>query len=582
MADSYFPFQAIFLLLLLFSTLNMAASQLNNSATDFSCSDSPPSCEAYVAYFSQPPNYMNVGNISDLFGISQALIAKSSNLVSKDSPLIPQQLLLIPLTCTCTGNHYFANITYQVEPGDTYHYLSTVLFENLTNSQVMIQMNPEISPEYVLPYIDIIIPVFCRCPSKSHLKSEIQQFITYVWQPNDQVSNVSAKFNTSASEIVNENKYNNFSSAVGLPVLIPVSKLPVLARVKPPKSVRSKKQWILIGVESLGGIVLITLFATLLVYSNRLLKKRRKILEARRLEPRIIIQDKLLSGVSEYLGRPIMYDNKMVVEGTMDFSEQCRIGGSVYRGEIYGEVFAVKKTKQDITDELNLLQKVNHVNLVNLMGASYDTDGNRFLVYEYVENGSLERWLDLKPSSLAAASSSSSVQFLSWSQRIQIALDVANGLQYLHEHTQPNIAHWNIRTSTILLDSKFRAKIANFEVARPVGNPAMLKVDIFAFGIVLLALVSGKKALQTIENGEVIMLWKDLAKEVFEVEEKKEERLRKWMDPNLQSFYPIDGALSLSSLARACIREKSSARPKMAEIVFSLSVLAQSSSPGTP
>lgn len=63
----------------------------------------------------------------------------------------------------------------------------------------------------------------------------------------------------------------------------------------------------------------------------------------------------------------------------------------------------------------------------------------------------------------------------------------------------------------------------------------------------------------------------------MEEEEKREERLKKWMDPNLQSFYPIDGALALVALAKACTQEKSLARPKMAEIVFSLSVLAQSS-----
>lgn len=152
--------------------------------------------------------------------------------------------------------------------------------------------------------------------------------------------------------------------------------------------------------------------------------------------------------------------------------------------------------------------------------------------------------------------------------------------QYLHEHTQLNIAHWNIRTSNILLDSKFRAKIANFAVARPAGNPMMLKVDVFAFGVVLLELLSGKKALHTKENGEVIMLWKDLAEVVFEIEEKKEERLKKWLDPNLHSVYPTGGALSLVALARACTQEKPSARPRMAEIVFSLSVLAQSSSQG--
>lgn len=72
------------------------------------------------------------------------------------------------------------------------------------------------------------------------------------------------------------------------------------------------------------------------------------------------------------------------------------------------------------------------------------------------------------------------------------------------------------------------------------------------------------------------MLWKE-AKKNLEVEEGREKRLREWMDPNLQSFCPIDGILSFTALAMACIKENSSARPSMEEIVFNLSVLAQSS-----
>lgn len=140
-----------------------------------------------------------------------------------------------------------------------------------------------------------------------------------------------------------------------------------------------------------------------------------------------------------------------------------------------------------------------------------------------------------------------------------------------------NTFHWDIRTRNILLDSKFKAKIANFSMARPVTNSVMPKVDVFEFGVVLLELLSGRRAMQTKENGEVLMLWKNL-EEVLEVNEKREKRLRKWMDPSLESFYPIDGALSLTVLARACTQEKTLARPRMAEIIFNLSILAQSSS----
>ncbi|KAJ6378706.1 hypothetical protein OIU78_028851 [Salix suchowensis] len=281
--------------------------------------------------------------------------------------------------------------------------------------------------------------------------------------------------------------------------------------------------------------------------------------------------DKLLPGVSGYLDKPIMYEVKEIMEGTMDLHEHYKIGGSVYRANINGCVLAVKKTKDDVTEELKILQKVSHANLVKLMGMSSESDreGNRFLVYEYAENGSLDKWLHPK-----SESSSSSVGFLTWKQRMGVALDVANGLQYMHEHTQPRTVHKDIRTSNILLDSTFRAKIANFSMARTATDSMMPKEDVFDFGVVLLELLSGKKAMVTKENGEIVLLCREI-KDVLEMEEKREERLRKWMDPSLERFYQIDSAMSLATLARLCTLENSSERPSMAEIVFNLTVLTQ-------
>ncbi|KAK9284472.1 hypothetical protein L1049_023645 [Liquidambar formosana] len=586
------PFSiAIFALLFLFTIISITAQSPPTTSTDFSCSlNSTVSCETYVTYRAQSPDFLELGNISDLFEVSRLSIAKASNLVSEEAQLIPDQLLLVPISCGCTGNRSFANITYQIKQGDSFYLVSTNSFENLTNYLVVEDLNPTLVPTNLHAGDEVVFPLFCKCPAKTNLKEGINYLITYVWQPGDTVLLISSKFNTSPVDIVKQNDYSNFSVAVNRPVLIPVSQLPILSQPysSPPRKSTSKHHSILIVVLGTGGALLTFLLASLLVYAHCLYKKKKslvrndsclettdliqlkKVSKDENFEPKIM-QDKLLPGVSGYLGKPIMYEMKVIVEATMNFNERYRIGGSIYRAMINGQVVAVKKAQEDVTEELKILQKVNHGNLVKLMGISSDTDGNRFLVYEFAENGSLDRWL--YPNS---SSSSSSVSFLTWSQRLHIALDVANGLQYMHEHTQPSIVHRDIRTSNVLLDSRFKAKIGNFSMARPAMSPVTTKIDIFGFGVILLELLSGKKAMETKENGEIIMLWKDI-RGILEVEEKRKEGLRRWMDPNLESFYPIDGALSLAALARACTLEKSSARPSMAEMVFNLSVLAQSS-----
>lgn len=535
---------------------------------------------------------MSLENISDLFGVSRLSMAKASNLVSEYIRLVPGQLLLVPINCGCTRNRYFANITYQIKKDDSFYIVSTEAFQRLSEWHVVEELNPNLTATLLQIGDEVVFPLFCRCPSKTHLENGTKLLITYVWQPTDDIFSVGAKFNVTPDKIMAENGYQNFSAAVGSPVLIPVSQFPALSQPPPPHE-RNKlqRQWNLIAVVSSVGALLILLLGTFLVYSHGSCEKK-KVLNCTSscsvgiVDPIIqkkeitksestdlkIKQDKLLPGVSGYLGKPIMYEAKTIMEATMNLNEHFRIGGSVYRAVIDGQVLAVKKAKESVTEELKILQKVNHGNLVNLVGISFDSDGNCFLVYEYAENGSLDKWLHPKSST-----STTCAIILTWSQRLNIALDVANGLQYMHEHTQPSIVHRDIRTQNVLLDSMFKAKIANFSLARPTSDDVMQKVDVFAFGVLLLELISGKKAMETKGKGEVVMLWKE-ARAVFEAEERRDERLREWMDPKLESFYPIDGALSLTTLAWACTQEKPSARPSMAEIVFNLSVLTQSTS----
>ncbi|KAJ1419072.1 Tyrosine-protein kinase, active site [Sesbania bispinosa] len=493
------------------------AQSQQNSGTNFSCPvDSPPSCETYVAYIAH-------------------------NIEAENDKLIPGQLLLVPVTCGCTGKRSFANISYEMK-----------LVEDL---------NPGINPRTLPPGMKVVFPLFCRCPSKNQLNKGIKYLITYVWQANDNVPLVSSKFGASSVDILAENNYGqNFTTATNLPVLIPVTRLPDLTQ---PTSNGGKSRThlpVIIGI-SLGCTLLIAVLTLSLVYVYCLKMKamNSSVSSAEN-------ADKLLSGVSGYVSKPTVYEIDAIMEGTMNLSDQCKIGESMYKANIDGRILAVKKVKE-ASEELKILQKVNHGNLVKLMGVSSDNDGNCFLVYEYAENGSLDEWLFSKSSG-----TSNSMVSLTWSQRISIAMDVAVGLQYMHEHTYPRIVHRDITSSNILLDSNFKAKIANFCMARTSTNPMMPKIDVFAFGVVLIELLSGRKAITTKENGEVVMLWKDVWK-IFDIEENREESLRKWMDPKLESFYPIDNALSLASLAVNCTAEKSLSRPSMAEIVLSLSLL---------
>nr|AER51023.1 Nod-factor receptor 5 [Lotus filicaulis] len=556
---------SLFLALTLLFT-NIAARSEQISGPDFSCPvDSPPSCETYVTYTAQSPNLLSLTNISDIFDISPLSIARASNIDAGKDKLVPGQVLLVPVTCGCAGNHSSANTSYQIQKGDSYDFVATTLYENLTNWNIVQASNPGVNP-YLLPErVKVVFPLFCRCPSKNQLNKGIQYLITYVWKPNDNVSLVSAKFGASPADILTENRYGqDFTAATNLPILIPVTQLPKLTQPSSNGRKSSIHLLVILGI-TLGCTLLTAVLTGTLVY---VYCRRKKALN--RTASSAETADKLLSGVSGYVSKPNVYEIDEIMEATKDFSDECKVGESVYKANIEGRVVAVKKIKEGgANEELKILQKVNHGNLVKLMGVSSGYDGNCFLVYEYAENGSLAEWLFSK--------SSGTPNSLTWSQRISIAVDVAVGLQYMHEHTYPRIIHRDITTSNILLDSTFKAKIANFAMARTSTNPMMPKIDVFAFGVLLIELLTGRKAMTTKENGEVVMLWKDMW-EIFDIEENREERIRKWMDPNLESFYHIDNALSLASLAVNCTADKSLSRPSMAEIVLSLSFLTQQSS----
>uniref|UniRef100_A0A0D9V1U1 Protein kinase domain-containing protein n=1 Tax=Leersia perrieri TaxID=77586 RepID=A0A0D9V1U1_9ORYZ len=295
--------------------------------------------------------------------------------------------------------------------------------------------------------------------------------------------------------------------------------------------------------------------------------------------------------------RPVIFSLRAVEDATSNFDEKRKIGeggyGSVYLGFIGTYEIAVKKMKasksKEFFAELKVLCKVHHINVVELIGYSAGDD-HLYLVYEYVQNGSLSEHLHdplLKGH-----------QPLSWTARTQIAMDSARGIEYIHDHTKTCYVHRDIKTSNILLDNGLRAKVADFGLVklvqrsdedecmatRLVGTPGYLppesvlelhmttKSDVYAFGVVLAELITGLRAL--VRDNKEANKTKSLIsimRKAFKPED-LESSLETIVDPCLKDNYPIEEVCKLANISMWCLSEDPLDRPEMREI---MPILAQ-------
>ncbi|GLT49515.1 hypothetical protein SLA2020_230670 [Shorea laevis] len=223
-------------------------------------------------------------------------------------------------------------------------------------------------------------------------------------------------------------------------------------------------------------------------------------------------------------GGNVVISMQVLRQVTNNFSEENVLGkggfGVVYKGELHdGTKIAVKRMESstmgnkgmnEFQAEIAVLTKVRHKHLVALLG--YCINGNeRLLVYEYMPEGTLAQHLfQWRQHGYSP---------LTWKQRVSIALDVARAVEYLHSLTQQSFIHRDLKPSNILLGDDMRAKVADFGLVKiaPEGKSSVetrlagtlgylapeytdtgkvtTKVDVFAFGVVLMEMITGRKAL---------------------------------------------------------------------------------------
>ncbi|KAK4751918.1 hypothetical protein SAY87_020716 [Trapa incisa] len=285
---------------------------------------------------------------------------------------------------------------------------------------------------------------------------------------------------------------------------------------------------------------------------------------------------------------------------TNNFSEANILGqggfGTVYRGELHdGTKIAVKRMEggviagkglTEFKSEIAVLTKVRHRHLVELLG--YCLDGNeKLLVYEYMPQGTLSRHLFNWPEE--------GVKPLGWTKRLTIALDVARGVEYLHGLAHQSFIHRDLKPSNILLGDDMRAKVADFGLVRlaPEGKGSIetriagtfgylapeyavtgrvtTKVDVFSFGVILMELITGRKALDEARSEESVHLvtW-------FKRMHLNKELFKKAIDPTIDLDEETLASVStVAELAGHCCSREPYQRPDMGHIVNVLSSLVE-------
>ncbi|WVZ12501.1 hypothetical protein V8G54_017031 [Vigna mungo] len=349
---------------------------------------------------------------------------------------------------------------------------------------------------------------------------------------------------------------------------------------------------------------------------------------------------------------------KEMEEATCSFSDENLLGkggfGKVYRGTLRsGEVVAIKKMElpaikaaegeREFRVEVDILSRLDHPNLVSLIG--YCADGkHRFLVYEYMRNGNLQDHLN-----------GIGERNMDWPRRLQVALGAAKGLAYLHSSSDVGIpiVHRDFKSTNILLDDNFEAKISDFGLAKlmPEGQEThvtarvlgtfgyfdpeytstgklTLQSDVYAFGVVLLELLTGRRAVDLNQGpndqnlvlqergnekgeeqhtmqrkmkkkrlfrlltnrpaGKILLerkilvacslgIWDPVVRNILNDRKK----LRKVIDPEMaRNSYTIQSIVMFANLASRCVRTESNERPSMAECVKELLTIIYTNSKG--
>ncbi|KAI3762886.1 hypothetical protein L1987_53328 [Smallanthus sonchifolius] len=546
----------------------------------YTCNGQHPSCTSFLTYKSQPP-YNSVATIALLTSSNLSKLALINN-VSETTVFPTNKDIIIPINCSCSHQYYQANTTYNIEPQSlTYFVVANTTFQGLATCGSMKRANPYNEFELKQGF-ELKVPLRCACPTKDQILSGTKYLLTYRLTFGESLNHVASKFNITPKSVLTANGITKSNTLYAFTtILIPLPDEPsisqtVIQRYKPTTplpSERSKaKKSTKVGVvAALCSFLVLTVVVT--VFGVIYMKIKRK--NEGMMEDEVLPAD-LLAKIARFERVIKVYSFKELQVATQNFDHKRWIKGCVYWGVFGNKILGVKKMGIDVCKQVNMLSKINHINLVKLYGFCKHQDC-WYLVFEYMKMGSLREWVK---------------ETHSLCKRVQIAIDVANGLRYLHDFTKPGYVHNNLNTSNILLDGVERAKISNFSLARMIddgndnsvlsrvvgtrgymapdylGNVLITaKVDVYSFGVVLLELITGKDAV--FRHGGQEVLLSTTVGAIMEGDNAERE-LWGWIDLGHEANERMDHAVQVVKLSMKCLKQDPESRPSMDEIVSSL------------
>ncbi|KAH6783806.1 hypothetical protein C2S52_008765 [Perilla frutescens var. hirtella] len=342
-----------------------------------------------------------------------------------------------------------------------------------------------------------------------------------------------------------------------------------------------------------GSLAGLGLFLILIIsfWSYKILKKRSLKQIKQNLFKRnggLLLQQQM-SAHDRVLEKMRIFTSKELEKATDKFNESRILGrggqGTVYKGMLSdGRIVAVKKSKQvnqnqleEFINEVVLLSQVNHRNVVKLLGCCLETEVP-LQVYEFIPNGTLYHLIHDHDNGIP----------FSWDIRLRIATEIANALAYLHYATSVPIYHRDMKSTNILLDEKYKAKLSDFGISRLAAidqthlttkvqgtfgylDPEYFqtgklteKSDVYSFGVVLVELLTGQKPIETsMAEDEMSLVTRFLLT-------MEENRLKAILDSRITEQGVIEEHIVVSNLAKRCLNLNGKKRPTVREVVTEL------------